>query len=471
MKNTKRIRILLTLLSILFVLSSCDKNTETLSPDILSEITESPTITPTEEPITPTASPIIVLPPTPTVTEQPATITPSPTEEPATPTPTAGTEGENVIQINGVNMNYTAIPGVLLSVDNNLVKLTTNEDLAKVNASRDPITSQPTYQIPVTVIKEKNPSDIQIAQSFKASVVVNESLTYELTFPYILKEGKKQIVFTEADYSLIKIPDTDNYLVEKGSLLFQLDPNKEELDFYCMKETMGYSYLDKNVINDIEYAVVWAIRPSFNQNGTKMVFYSERATSETGQVWVKDTVTGDENPIPNTACYNRVLQWRDDRYAYILCRGKLIEIDTVELASREIYDTGNEGTSILGFVYPYLFIPGRDKYEIINVTDSDIRSYDDTMYSRCSAVHPANSGYLVLLKYSYPKDINLYHHEAVVLDLETGKKCVISIPDEYSIAALTSFDNSKIQLNIYKNNDIYSQSTYFIVFADMSYIE
>lgn len=458
MKNTKRICILLTLLAILVVLSSCDRNTETSSPDISSEITESPTISPTEEPITPTASPIIV--PTPT---------PSPIEEPATPT--ASAESENFIQINGVNMNYAAIPGVLLSVDNNLVKLTTNEDLAKVNASRDPITSQPTYQIPVTVIKEKNPSDYQIAQSFKTSVAVNESLTYELTFPYILKDGKKQIVFTEADYSLIKIPNTDNYLVEKGSLLFRLDPNKEELDFYCMKETMGYSYLDKNVVNDIAYVVVWAVRPSFNQNGTKMLFYSERATSETGRVWVKDTVTGDENPIPNTAGYSSVLQWRDDRYAYIISRGKLIEIDTVELTSKEIYDTGNVGTSILGFVYPYLFIPGRDKSEIINVTDSNIRNYDDTKYSRCSAVYPANSGYLVLLKYSYPKDINLFHQEAVVLDLETGKKCVISIPDEYSIAALTSYDNSKVQLNIYKNNDIYSQSTYFIEFADMTYIE
>jgi len=301
--------------------------------------------------------------------------------------------------------------------------------------------------------------------------VVNEFLTYELTFPYILKDGKKQIVFTEADYSLIKIPNTDNYLVEKGSLLFQLNPNKEELDFYSMKETMGYSYLDKNVINDIEYAVVWAARPSFNQNGTKMVFYSERATSETGQVWVKDTVTGDENPIPNTACFNRVLQWRDDRYAYILSNGKLIEIDTVELASKEIYDTGNKGTSILGFVYPYLFIPGRDKYEIINVTDSDIRSYDDTMYSRCSAVYPGNNGYLILLKYSYPKDVNPNHDEAVVLDLETGKKCVISIPDNYSIAALTSYDNKKIQLNIYKYNDIYSQLTYFLSFTDMTYME
>jgi len=383
----------------------------------------------------------------------------------------AGTQSEEIIQINGVRMNYTGIPGVLVSTDNNLVKLTTNEDIEKVYASMDPITLQPSYKIPVTVITEKDPSDIQIADSFKASVVVNEFLTYELTFPYILKDGKKQIVFTEADYSLIKIPNTDNYLVEKGSLLFQLNPNKEELDFYSMKETMGYSYLDKNVINDIEYAVVWAARPSFNQNGTKMVFYSERATSETGQVWVKDTVTGDENPIPNTACFNRVLQWRDDRYAYILSNGKLIEIDTVELASKEIYDTGNKGTSILGFVYPYLFIPGRDKYEIINVTDSDIRSYDDTMYSGCSAVYPGNNGYLILLKYSYPKDVNPNHDEAVVLDLETGKKCVISIPDNYSIAALTSYDNKKIQLNIYKYNDIYSQLTYFLSFTDMTYME
>jgi hypothetical protein len=368
-------------------------------------------------------------------------------------------------------MNYTEIPGVLLSADNNLVKLTTNEDLAKVYASMDPVTLQPAYEIPVTVISEKDASDIQIAQSFKASVVVNEFLTYELTFPYILKDGKKQIVFSEADYSLIKIPDTDDYIVEKGSLLFQLNANDEKLDFYCMKETMGYSYLDKNIINDIEYAVVWAVRPSFNENGTKMVFYSERATSEIGQVWVKDTVTGNENPIPNTSCFNRVLQWRDDRYAYILSNGKVIEIDAEELTSKEVYDTGNEGTSILGFVYPYLFIPGRDKSEIINVTDSEIRYYDDTKYDRCSAVYPGNSGYLILLKYSYPNDINPNHDEAVVLDLLTGKKCVISIPDEYSIATVTSYDNNKMQLNMYKYDDIYSQSTDFIAFTDIMYID
>jgi len=383
----------------------------------------------------------------------------------------ASTQDESIIQINGANTDCIEIPGVLLSADNNLVKLTTNEELAKVYASMDPVTLQPSYKIPITVISGKDPSDIQIADSFKASVVVNEFLTYELTFPYILKDGKKQIVFTEADYSLIKIPDTDNYLVEKGSLLFQLNPDKEELAFYCMKETMGYSYLDKNIINDIEYAVVWATRPSFNQNGTKMVFYSERATPEVGQVWIKDTVTGDENPIPNTSCFNRVLQWRDERYAYLLSNGKVIEIDTEELTSKEVYDTGNEGASILGFVYPYLFIPGRDKSEIINITDGEIRNYDNTKYDRCSAVYPGNNGYLILLKYSYPKDINPNHDEAVVLDLLTGIKCVISVPDDYSIAALTSYDNSKIQLNIYKYDDIYSQSTYFLSFTDMMYID
>lgn len=367
----------------------------------------------------------------------------------------------NVIKINGKNIDYAKTQGVRCTVDNNLVKLKTGQDIDLLKKSEDSKTRIPSYKLPVTVLSIDNLREPVIADSFISSIRVNESLEYQFEFPYIIKDGKKQIVLYEADFSLIKIPNSDKYIVEKGGLLFLLDPEAESLQFYCLTETKEYSQYNTKSFNGIEYAVVWAVRPSFNEDGTKMIYYSERATEKVGYVWVKDTVTGKENPVPNTKGYSEVLQWRDNRYAYLLCQGRIIEIDTAELSSKLIYDTGNPGNMTLGFVYPHVFIPGglNCKSQVVNILNNEVTLFDDTKYSGCMSIHAMDNINKLFICYSQPKDVNLFHNEIVVLDMETMQKATISIEDEYSFLMIQPYKSDRFLLNYSKGSDIYNQET------------
>lgn len=382
------------------------------------------------------------------------------------------TSSESIISINGNSIDSVNMQGVKCSVDDNLIKLKTEHDIELIENSRDPITGNLTYRLPVTVLSIDNKTEPVIADSFISSIKINEATEYELEFPYIIKDGRKQIVSYEADYSLIKIPNMNKYVVEKGGVMFLLDPETESMQFYCLPEVMGYSqYRNTRIINGIEHAQVWAIRASFNEDGTRMIYYTERATEEIGNVWVKDTVTGEEKPVPNTPVYTKVLQWRENRYAYLLSFGKIIEIDTVELSSKTIYDAEDQGRNTLGFIYPYVFVPISDgETQIINLTNSKINVFNDKDYHRCIDICSVPNTYLLLLRYSCPNSINMGHDEAVVLDISTGEKCVISIHDEYSISVFAPY-RDYIRLNICKTGAVYNQITYFIPFADIDFVD
>jgi hypothetical protein len=379
------------------------------------------------------------------------------------------TSSESIISINGNSIDSVNMQGVICSVDNNLVKFKTRNDIGLLVDSKDPITQIPTYKLPITVLSIDGKTEPITANSFISSVQVNESLKYELEFPYIIKDGRKQIVFYEADYSLTKISNSNKYIVEKGGLLFLLDPETELMDFYCLSETMGYSQHNTKKINGIEYALVWSARPSFNQDGTRMIFYTDRAAEEIGNVWVKDTITGEEKPVPNTHGYSNVLQWRDNRYVYLMSRGKILEIDTTELSSRIIYDTENQGSNMLGFIYPYVFVPViGDKSQVINVNNKHIVFFDDTEYDGCSAILTADMGYKLFITYSDPSDMNQYHKEIILLDMETMEKSTISISDEYTFTTLQSYNNEGFLVNYCLYDDIYSQLTVYIDYNQLT---
>jgi hypothetical protein len=106
MKHMKKNHILLILLVVLLVLSSCDKFIETPSPDVSPEITATPALTPTEEPSTPTATPIVVPTPTPTPIPTP---TPTPIATPVPEKPEAFTPEQY--------FTFDAMHGVILDYD------------------------------------------------------------------------------------------------------------------------------------------------------------------------------------------------------------------------------------------------------------------------------------------------------------------------------------------------------------------
>jgi hypothetical protein len=193
-----------------------------------------------------------------------------------------------------------------------------------------------------------------------------------------------------------------------------------------------------------------------------MLYYSERAGYENGLIWIMDTITKEESMISLKGMYTtRVLQWYDDNTAYILGKNNIVMIDTETRKGEVIYEHGISGLSQVGFSYPYLFIPKSGNSRIINLSDNTVKKYDDSEYTYFKAASPGR-GYDTLLICQKANDNNGYYCEAIVLDMQTGKKCVITVPDKDTICGFRMYDEDTIIMNVAIDSDIYNQMTYFI---------
>lgn len=374
----------------------------------------------------------------------------------------AGSEKDNQVSINGILLDVEGMQGVTGNDDSPLVKMRTSEDLQKIYDSIDPITGQPT-DIPPIMAKISEEDEFQEVERCTLTCIIDDKMSYDLTFKYVMKDGKKILVPGGDVFSSYKIPNSDNYAIACGGLIYLLDLNEGSLVMYNSKEAGGYSFYTYNETN---YRKVWASKPSFNPSGTKMLYYTERATDEVGSIWVMDTVTKTEKPIPDTTAYTNVLQWVNDDIAYIWTPYQILRIDTSNYTSQSVYsDNGNPiGNSVLS--YPYMFMTDLKGSRIYNLEDGSIKEYDDSEYSYCSAV-VSGPEYMALLVYSMPKENNIFYHEAVVLDLKTGKDCVVSVNEKDVIALFLPYSDVKAKLDVQIDGNTYNQVSYFIEYSSL----
>jgi len=75
------------------------------------------------------------------------------------------------------------------------------------------------------------------------------------------------------------------------------------------------------------------------------------------------------------------------------------------------------------------------------------------------SIHAMDNINKLFICYSQPKDVNLFHNEIVVLDMETMQKATISIEDEYSFLMIQPYKSDRFLLNYSKGSDIYNQET------------
>ncbi len=333
-----------------------------------------------------------------------------------------GSEADKQISINGIPQEMEVMQGVTGNSDSPLVKMRTSEELQRIYDSMDPITGQPT-DIPPVMAKISEEDEFQEVDKCTLTCIIDDEMSYDLTFKYVVKEGKKILVPGGNVFSSHKIPNSDNYAIACGGLIYLLDLNEGSLIMYDSKETGGYSFY---TYNETDYRKVWASKPSFNPSGTKMLYYTERANNEVGSIWVMDNETKTEKPIPNTAAYNKVLQWVNDDIVYILEYDRIIKVNISEYSAETVY-TGDTSYRY-ALTYPYMFVSDLEGSRIYNLEDGSISEYDDSKYTRCAAA-VSGFGNMALLVYSMPYDNIGTYREAVVLDLETGKDCVISVND------------------------------------------
>jgi hypothetical protein len=373
-----------------------------------------------------------------------------------------GSEADKQISINGIPQEMEVMQGVTGNSDSPLVKMRTSVDLQRIYDSMDPITGQPT-DIPTVMAKISEEDEFQEVEKCTLTCIIDDETSYDLTFNYVLKDGKKILVSGEDVFLSYKIPNSENYAIDCGGLIYLLNLNEGSLVMYNSKEAGGYSFYTYNKTN---YRKVWAGKPSFNPSGTKMLYYTERANNEVGSIWVMDTVTKTEKPIPNTTAFTNVLQWVNDDIAYIWTPYQILRIDVSDCTSQSVYsDNGNPiGIAVLSF--PYMFMTDLKGSRIYNLEDGSVREYDDSDYSHCAAA-VSGSGNLALLVYSTPKDNIDTYREAVVLDLETGKDCAISVNEKDVIGLFLPYNDVKAKLDVQIDGNTYNQVSYFIEYSSL----
>jgi hypothetical protein len=373
-----------------------------------------------------------------------------------------GSEADNQISINGIPQRMDVMQGVTGNSDSPLVKMKTEDDLQKIYDSMDPITGQPTY-IPPVMVKISDEDEFQQVESCVLTCVIYEGESYDFTFKYVVKDGKKVLVTRGEIFEAFKKPNSDDYVLDCWGLIYLLNLDEKRLEVYNSKEAGGYSF---DTYNETNYRKVWAGKPSFNPSGTKMIYYTERATNEVGSIWVMDNETKTEKPIPNTTAYTNVLQWVDEDIAYIYTPYQILRIDTSNYTSQSVYsDNGNPiGQAVIS--YPYMFMTDRKRPRIYNLEDGSIREYDASEYTYCSAA-ASGTEYMALLVFSMPKESNAFYQEAVVLDLATGKDCVISVNEKDVIALFLPYNDVKAKLDVQIDGNTYNQVSYFIEYSSL----
>lgn len=374
-------------------------------------------------------------------------------------------EKDNQVSINGNPLDIQGEVGVTKSNDDYLVKKTTEEDLKMIYDSIDPITGQPTYLPPVLVKVSDEDDQFQQAETCKLTCVIDEKTSYDFTFKYVIKDDKKILITKGEVFSSCKIPKSDNYAIYCGGLIYLLDLNEGKLEMFNSKDVEGYSFY---TFNDTNYRKVWASKPSFNPNGTKMLYYTERCTKEVGRLWVMDYVTNTEKPIPNTDSYNKVLQWVSDDVVYIRKPYEVIRVDISNYTAETVYSDNNNAIGKVVLTYPYMFVSDINGSRIHNLEDGSIRIYDDSRYTSCANAVFGIEYKALLVFYMHKENIDTYH-EAVVLDLETGKESVISVSEKDIISLFLPYNDEKAKLDVQINGEMYDILTYFIDYNSLTF--
>lgn len=376
-----------------------------------------------------------------------------------------GSKEEEQVSINGIPKEVEVIKGVTGTGDDPLLLLTSNSELEKLYNSMDD-TGIYTYTIPKQVMSPET-NEIITPQTIYITANIDDVRQWELSFDYIVTNGKRQLVKGGNNYDVYDIPGKDEYVIAYNNMLLLLDLEKETLSMYTAPTVGKYSYADTESTGGVARAVYWAGMPSFNPSGTKMLYYSQRASYEEGLIWVMDTITKEESMISLKGVYTtRVLQWYDDNTAYILGSNDIVMIDLKTGNSQVVYEHGIPGLIHVGFSYPYLFIPKSGGSRIINLLDNTVTDFNDSEYPYFVAASPGK-GYDTLLIYQKPNEGNGYYCEAMVLDMQTGKKCLVTVPEKDTIYAFRMHDENTIIMNVAIDSDSYNQLTYFIEYETL----
>ncbi len=376
-----------------------------------------------------------------------------------------GSKGEKQISINDIPQDIMPNQGVTGNKDVPLLKMITSKDLEEIYDSIDPITGQPTYIPPVMAKISEEDEFQEVERCTLSCTIYDEPETYDFTFKYLVKDGKKILVPGDDKFSSHKIPNSDDWVIDCWGLIYLVNLDEGRLEVYNSKEAGGYSFY---TYNETIYRKVWAGKPAFNPSGTKMLYFTERTDYEGGKLWVMDTVTKTEKPIPYTKGYTNVLQWVSDDIVYINTPYKVLCLDISNYTSQVIYGDDRNSISKVAISYPYMFTCDLKGSRIHNLEDGSIRGYDDSKYNYCSAAVSSGYEHKILLTYSLQRKDIPFYHEAVVLDLETGKDCVISIVNEKdTIAMFLPFDDQKAKLDVKIGGNTYNRVSYFIEYSSL----
>ncbi|MGO4542976.1 hypothetical protein, partial [Paenibacillus sp. 2TAB19] len=117
---------------------------------------------------------------------------------------------------------------------------------------------------------------------------------------------------------------------------------------------------------DENLGLVWGAYASINQDGTKMVYFSNRNAAFNdnlnGEMWIKDLKTGEEKTVRN---WEHVLGWGTDNELILrTIRDSTINIESYNIESGQSLQIAENYISV-GFSHPYLIYQQEPKMMIV----------------------------------------------------------------------------------------------------------
>ncbi|MDO3410455.1 hypothetical protein QWJ34_11850 [Saccharibacillus sp. CPCC 101409] len=216
-------------------------------------------------------------------------------------------------------------PGRTAVVDGTEVVLPGRADKKKAAASIDPAAGKAALRAQTSAAEGKT-------GTFTARLTA-DGLNDTLTFRYAQKGGETTLLpAPDLGYDLHPLPGGDA-LVEYAASIYRLDGERRTLSLFLKGQTGAYSKSVRKWPSgkSTPPMVVWGQRASVSPDGTKVLFWTNRAVtatgSEDGENWIKDLNTGAEKKVYGAGY--QVLGWdAKNRFYLDLGDGGIAQVDS-----------------------------------------------------------------------------------------------------------------------------------------------
>lgn len=329
----------------------------------------------------------------------------------------------------------------------------TAQEKLEVANSIDPISGLPTKEI----IPKADKKEVK----FKQLKVEDSDIRIDI--PYVKEKDKDVIIYDyNADYSILAIPDSDEYLIDYQENIYITDLSSGKIKKYLKDEVLGYKIED--IANFyFEYIGIpsWGHTIEFSPTGKFLLYYTERGMmngEEDGGIWIKSTETGEEYPTQYKGGYS--LGWLDENTAiFDDLNSSIVTLNTINGQVDEVLTIGHAGIAMMGNI---LLIEPLEENRLITYNFED-NSYGEIvlpeMVNRVASIMPSEGSWVAL---TYYEDNDVNWPAIALYNLETGIWKNIPVTEGMSYNQVSWYDTSTLIVNTCSTDGNMTEDSYTV---------